>query len=129
MFAEMLLENSGKNVKQPGQDANPSGQKMQRPAPSGWSALHEWEREGNNISSPHSARFAPVQAWMSQKNCHAANEEPKEADRSDPVGDAYNRREPRRIQTMRVLHREACDVHRLSHGHWPESSTGVCGTQ
>jgi hypothetical protein len=100
IVAEVLREDAGEYVQRAVQHANPGGEEVQVTTPSRWAPRHEWERQIEDRGSSHGTRFAPVKTRMSEENGDAADEQAKEAQRIDPVGDADDSRVPRRIENI-----------------------------
>ena len=100
IFAEVLRQEAGECVKQPVQHRDPGGEKVEIPAPAILVLQYEWERQINKGRSSHVTGFAPIKAWVRQENGDSTDQQAKEANRGDPVGDADDRRVPRSIRNI-----------------------------
>src|SRR5437588_4061284 len=118
----MMAEYAEEGVNQASKDGYPSREKMQIPAPAGV-GNHERNRKVNEGGSSHCACFTPVETRMCDKNGDTADEQAKETDRRDPVGNADDRRVPRRIQALRASDCEPRQVRSLRHNHRSDNST------
>src|SRR5882762_3257491 len=94
IVAEVPREDTGQYVKRAVQYANPGREEVQVTPPSRWASRHEWERQIDERGSAHGTRFAPIKARMSEQNGDAADEQAKETQRINPMGDADDSRVP-----------------------------------
>ena len=71
---------------------------MQIPAPAGLVHQDEGEWEIDECWSAYGTRFAPIETRVSEENGDATDEQSKETQRIDPVGNSDDSRVPWRIE-------------------------------